>query len=369
MLVFIGLHRFLQSDLAVSNIGCEKGVYSVTGSGNAMHTTYNEPGLSLNYANGGLDTFGRVISHAWMKGMNPLVHILHDYDYAGNRTSRLDAVHAANSEVYTYDAVNQIKSLNRGNSAFTESWNFDKTGNWTQYNRHGTIENRTHNAANEIATIGGVATNVASDKNGNMTKVPKQTGVGFYDCVYDAWNRLVQVKDGAAVVATYTYNGANQRIKKTAGNAVTTSFFNENWQELESITAGQVTSFVWGVRYIDDLILREKGVERLYSLADPNWNVVATTNAAGVVQERMKYDAFGKVTWLDAAFAEKANSGFAWNRTFTGQVLDNETGLMLYRNRYYHTGLGRFVSRDPIGYEAGDINIYRTRSRTLSAEV
>jgi RHS repeat-associated protein len=86
---------------------------------------------------------------------------------------------------------------------------------------------------------------------------------------------------------------------------------------------------------------------------------VALTDATGNVVERMKYDAFGKVTWLDAAFATKANSSYAWNRTFTGQVLDSETGLMLYRNRYFHTGLGRFINRDPIGYDAEDVSLYR----------
>lgn len=32
---------------------------------------------------------------------------------------------------------------------------------------------------------------------------------------------------------------------------------------------------------------------------------------------------------------------------------------MLYRMRYYHPALGRFVTRDPIGYEAGDANLFR----------
>jgi hypothetical protein len=32
---------------------------------------------------------------------------------------------------------------------------------------------------------------------------------------------------------------------------------------------------------------------------------------------------------------------------------------MLYRNRVYHPTLGRFVQRDPIGYEAGDLNLMR----------
>jgi len=338
--------------------------YFHSGSGSIIQTTYNEPGLSLTYANGGLDRFGQFVNHAWMKGNNPLVHIIHGYDYAGNRTSRHDAVYAANSELYAYDQVNQIKRLNRGTlnankdavavANFMEAWDFDKTGNWVQYNRDGVIENRTHNTANEIQEI------ATHDKNGNMTVMHGLKGE------YDAWNRLVEVRDSSDnLIARYDYNGANQRIKKTMEATVTQSFFNERWQELESTKSSSTEPqsldcvYVWGTRYIDDMIYRQRGEEKLYSLADPNWNVVATTNASGVVQERMKYNAFGKVTWMNAAFTMKANSGFYWNRTFTGQVLDAKTGLMLYRNRYYHTELGRFATRDPIGYKGKDVNLYR----------
>jgi RHS repeat-associated protein len=245
--------------------------------------------------------------------------------------------------------VNQIKSLNRGSSSFVESWNYDGTGNWLQYNRTGSAtENRTHNKANEIQT------GVAHDRNGNMTLMPGLQGK------YDAWNRLVEVRDSSnSLLATYHYNGLNQRVKKTVGGTVTTSVYNSNWQELESKAGNETTVYIWGKRYVDDLVLREKGAEKLYSLADPNWNVVAITNASGAVQERMKYDAFGNVSWMNASFTTIANSAYAWNRTYTGQVLDTETGLMLYRNRYYNTGLGRFVSRDPIGYDAGDANLMR----------
>jgi hypothetical protein len=96
------------------------------------------------------------------------------------------------------------------------------------------------------------------------------------------------------LIAQYEYNGLNQRIKKTVGTTVTKSFFNEKWQEVESVTNGQVTSYVWGLRYIDDLVLREKSEERLYSLADPNWNVIAICDISGNVQERYNYNAFVK---------------------------------------------------------------------------
>jgi len=65
------------------------------------------------------------------------------------------------------------------------------------------------------------------------------------------------------------------------------------------------------------------------------------------------------MTWLNASFGVKANSDFAWSRTFTGQLLDSESALMLYRNRHYHSGLGRFISRDPIGDRARDVSLYR----------
>ena len=247
------------------------------------------------------------------------------------------------------DGVNQIKSLNRGSSAFTESWNYDGTGNWLQYNRTGAAtENRTYNKANEIASV------CTHDRNGNMTVLPGLKGK------YDGWNRLVEILDTSdSLLATYFYNGLNQRVKKTVGGVTTTSFFNERWQELESITSGVTTSYIWGQRYIDDLVLREKGAEKLYALHDPNWNVVATCDSTGTVQERMCYDAFGKVSWFDAAFASKGASTYDWNRTFTGQVFDGETSLMLYRNRYHHAGLGRFMQRDPIGYAGKDENLYR----------
>jgi RHS repeat-associated protein len=297
------------------------------------------------------------VNHSWVKNNNPLVHIIHSYDDAGNRTKRHDAVHATNSELYNYDNLGQIKSLNRGvlNNNHTkiptvnhsESWNFDKTGNWLQYTKNGNTENRTHNAANELQ---GIATH---DANGNMILMPGLKGK------FDAWNRLVEVRDSTNnLIATYEYNGLNQRIKKTVNGVVTKSFFNENWQELESQTGNEIISYVWGLCYIDDLVLREKGEERLYSLADPNWNVVAVCNDSGDVQERYTYDAFGKRNVFDADFTAKTETEFDWNRAFTGQVIDAETGLMLYRERYYDVEFGRFINRDPIEYWDEEINFY-----------
>jgi len=74
----------------------------------------------------------------------------------------------------------------------------------------------------------------------------------------------------------------NRRIQKTVGSAVTKSFFNERWQELETPAGFDLTTYVWGPRYVDDIVLREKGAERLYSLVDQRIRLVPMKTNAGV---------------------------------------------------------------------------------------
>jgi hypothetical protein len=88
--------------------------YDYSKNNRLMEVILPEPDSSLTYQNGGLDRYGRIVNHSWIEDSLPLVHIIHGYDYSENRTYRYDAVHAASSEFYSYDAVNQVKSLQRG---------------------------------------------------------------------------------------------------------------------------------------------------------------------------------------------------------------------------------------------------------------
>jgi len=44
---------------------------------------------------------------------------------------------------------------------------------------------------------------------------------------------------------------------------------------------------------------------------------------------------------------------------YTGREWDKELGLYYYRARYYDPKGGRFISKDPIGFAGGDVNLYR----------
>ena len=208
---------------------------------------------------------------------------------------------------------------------------------------------------------------------------------------YDAWNRLVKVVDAgtSSTVAEYGYDGRNFRIvTKTYASGVLSevrhAYYSGDWQLLEErveaaplpnpqslIPAAQ---FIWGLRYIDDLVLRDRNAdsntstgdlgktgsgleERLYAMQDANWTVVAIANASGAVQERYLYSAYGTPKFLDAAFNTRSTSSYAWETLYTGRQYDPETGFLYYRQRYLTAPLGRFLSRDPIGHKGG-INLY-----------
>jgi hypothetical protein len=51
---------------------------------------------------------------------------------------------------------------------------------------------------------------------------------------------------------------------------------------------------------------RDDGTEVLYSLADPNWNVVALVADTGNVLERYRYDAYGERDVQTSAFATRS---------------------------------------------------------------
>jgi RHS repeat-associated protein len=84
---------------------------------------------------------------------------------------------------------------------------------------------------------------------------------------------------------------------------------------------------------------------------------VAILTAAGVVDERYGYEAFGPVRVMDANFATRSSSTCAWNWLYHGEFLDGESGMYDYGYRFYHPALGRWASRDPIG-ERGGLNLY-----------
>jgi RHS repeat-associated protein len=201
---------------------------------------------------------------------------------------------------------------------------------------------------------------------------------------YDAWNRLIIARSsGGVLLASYDYDGLNRRITEQVSSdgisdasmsPVKDMFYSSQWQVLEERlrVAGAVGTvsearFVWSPVYIDAMVLRDRGAERVYALQDGNWNTTALIAAAGVpgktageVIQRMVYNPYGEVFRLNADWTALAGAPLvAWQHLFQGLKFTEATGLGYVRNRDYSPTLGRFIELDPIGFSAGDNNWYR----------
>ena len=94
---------------------------------------------------------------------------------------------------------------------------------------------------------------------------------------------------------------------------------------------------------------------------DERGNVDQRLDSSGVLSIDL-YDAFGARTGTTPP-SDPWGFGAQW-----GYQSDAETGLVLCTNRYYDPQQGRFVTRDPVGYDGGStsMGMWRMIQSTLA---
>jgi RHS repeat-associated protein len=345
----------------------------------------------------GLDRFGRVVDQRWTRGTTATSPVLDRYGYTydrnSNRLTRSNALAAAFSETYAYDALNQLQSFNRtGGTTTSQQWQFDALGNWTTVTTNGVAQARTANAQNELTEVG--SSTLAYSTTGNLTIDAQGRTLA-----YDAWNRLVSVADiSGTEVARYGYDGLNRRIVEQVGTpaspaaataAIRDVYYSQDWQALEervrtstgAIPATADSRFIWSPVYVDAMVARDRNADgnattgtggleqRVYAIQDANWNttaIIAATGvpgvAAGAVINRFAYTPYGESQTLTASWATLpagSSPAVPWAHLFQGLEFTDVTALAYVRHRDYSATLGRFIELDPIGFSAGDNNWYR----------
>jgi RHS repeat-associated protein len=100
---------------------------------------------------------------------------------------------------------------------------------------------------------------------------------------------------------------------------------------------------------MDETFSRTNSAGTKHLLTDGLGSTLALTDPFGLPTTTYAYDPFGGTTQQRAA----SDNTFQ----YTGRENDG-TGLQYNRNRYYHPGMGRFISPDPVGLAGGDSNLY-----------
>ena len=95
----------------------------------------------------------------------------------------------------------------------------------------------------------------------------------------------------------------------------------------------------------------------LYYHRNQQYSIIALTDSAGAIQERYAYSAYGELTITNASGTRLSTSAVNNRYTYTGREWDSTIAQYYFRERMYDATLGRFCSRDPIGFEGG-LNLF-----------
>jgi RHS repeat-associated protein len=292
------------------------------------------------------DTHGRLQGITERNRSGVIAQSTYGYD---NLNRLISTTKNGQTQTYDYDSTDQVKTVTGSN---IESYTYDKNGNRTN---SGYITD----AGNRLRSDGTYS--YEYDDEGNRT-IRTKIADGTVDTYsWDYRNRLMGIVstdlDGVVTRSVgYTYDVDDQRISKTIDGVVENYYL--DGEQIAFVTDGgghETFHYLYGLN-VDQVLAQDSPSGMIWALADRLGSVDTLTDADGNVVESRTYDSFGNLL-SSTANSQLPTPNFRYG--YTGRELDLESGLDYYRARYYDSAVGRFISVDPMGFGAGDTNLYR----------
>ncbi|WP_195571467.1 RHS repeat domain-containing protein [Paenibacillus sp. 1001270B_150601_E10] len=251
------------------------------------------------------------------------------------------------SEEYFYDGMGNISSIDRIKDGNTVKTSFQ----YDQLNR----------ITSELSPLG--QTQYRYDVRGNREQLsstaediqPQYSDVTYSYNGVNMLNEIAVREQG--VRALYTYYADGLRATKTVGD-VRTRYVYYNGRVIEELgedTQGNITELqarnIWG----NELLFRKdyRSNQGGYYQYNGHGDVIQITDKSGNVINSYEYDIWGNVT----SNVENITNPFR----YTGEILDEESGLYYLRARNYDPADGRFITEDTYEGELGNplsLNLY-----------
>lgn len=272
-------------------------------------------------------------------------------DNVGNRTTKSGTCNA----IYTYDGIYRLITAT---ASTTEAFTYDPVGNRLT-GPASTDTGYLSNAGNQ--TTQDSQFQYSYDNNGNQTaRVTPNDPNNSWTQTWDYENRLARMENANGQQSvTFKYDPMGRRIEKKAttvsdgiATTATYSYLYDNAAiALEILTddSGTTKTFYTHGPGIDEPLALERSGLYYYFHADGLGSLTAITDQSRNIVQSYEYSSFGAVT---------QSTEFRNSFTYTGREWDPETGLYYYNARYYDPIVGRFISKDPIGFDGGDVNLY-----------
>ena len=392
-----GYDQYGNRNLVEDNFGgVETSVYNADGE--LLSRVLTESGVTMR-VDFTYDQFGRVLSESRYSnaaGTALVARTTYTYDSAGNATSMvsediydttLDEFYYTYTDGqlvsetdyqpaidgspvttdYSYDSQGELTA------AGSTSYSYDATGNSSAsgYTYNGTYKN-------EITSDG--TWDYSYDAEGNITGKTNISTGDYWTYGYDNRNQMIQAKEFASDSSLeqevdYKYDVFGNRVETDvtiSGTTTVTKFAIDGWNPAKSNPVGNEDYDVWadlnGDGSLATRYLRGDNVDQLlgrvdviggtgtgyWTLTDNLGSVRDVIDNTGTIKDSLQYDSFGNIDT-----SPELDPTYRGRYAYTGREFDVETQLQYNRARYYDATTGRWISQDPMGFDAGDSNLYR----------
>jgi len=195
----------------------------------------------------------------------------------------------------------------------------------------------TTNALQQYTDVDGVA--ALYDSAGNLRKL----GTREYD--FDAFRRLVRVRDGLSVIAQLAYDPLGRLSSRVEGTSAT-SFTYLGHEVVQETRSAAVAQFVPSPHLDQPAIKSTSAATELLAYGSIG-SLALVCDANGTVLERYRYGAFGAPEILDPTGTVRPASAIGMNPRFMGREYMDSCGLYDFRDRYMDPNLLCFLQPDP----------------------
>jgi RHS repeat-associated protein len=255
---------------------------------------------------------------------------------------------------FTYDDAHRLTALeNKKSGTVIAGYRFTLDGNG---NRTGVVRNELINhpaaAAQDASYTYNSQRNRLLQAGSNSFSYDDEGQLaGGYGLGYsfDYEHRLT----GVGASTRFIYDGRGNRVQATRNGVVTRYIYDAAGNLIaEADGANNITRYYI---YGQGLLAMATPANQVYCYHfNATGSTVAVSDSGGSIVSSYAYDAFGNITGQQEA------AGLTQPFKYVGQygVMSEPNGFYYMRARYYDPKVGRFISEDPIGFDAGDVNLY-----------
>ncbi|AVR95244.1 NBR1-Ig-like domain-containing protein [Pseudoduganella armeniaca] len=196
-----------------------------------------------------------------------------------------------------------------------------------------------------VASIAGVGS-YGYDEDGNMTSGPGRTSSWY---TFDMPKRVTKGSSSA----TFVYGPEHQRVRQDRGDGSQVVYAGD--QEVAISAGGQATvKTYWPMGIGLDIDKPGDATELNWVHRDRLDSVTAISSDAGMLKEKLAYDAWGKRRLPDGSATPDTLDGQVDNRGFTDHEMLDQLDLIHMNGRVYDPMLARFMSADPLLQDPGN---------------